>query len=136
MYPDKKEIRQALMDMIVSECNVQPATYVDDGTWDPRGEGFDNFITTDGRRFPWIEHIYEAIDSNSVVAVFAIESEGKMPSDRLKKLWSFQNREVLLNMGCYHVTRVTYDDTHGVWWTLIVATVNEIFDKYLFVINN
>ena len=136
MYPDDIEVRQTLMGMIVSECEVKPTAYVDDGSWTPFDDGFEDFDTTDGRSFPWVEHVYKVIDNKSSVAVFAIESEDKMPSRRLQELWSSLDKKVLLQMGCYHVTRVEFDDCHGVWWTLIVATVNEGFDTYLFVINN
>ena len=136
MYPDDIEVRQTLMGMIVSECEVKPTAYVDDGSWTPFDDGFGDFDTTDGRSFPWVEHLCKAIDNKSAVAVFAIESEDKMPSRRLQELWSSLDKKVLFQMGGYHVTRITYDDTHGVWWTLIVATVNEAFDTCLFVINN
>lgn len=136
MYPDNMGIRQELMGVIVSECDVNPTAYVDDGSWHPRDEGMENFDTTDGRDFNWIEHILKSVDNKSAVAVFAIESEDNMPSKRLQELWSSQNKEVLLEMGGYHVKRVTYDDAHGVWWTMMVVTVNESYDKFLFVINN
>lgn len=136
MYPDRMEVRQTLMEMIVSECEVKPTTYVDDGSWNPYDDGFDNFDTTDGRWFMWVEHIRKVVDNKSAVAVFAVESEDRMPSRRLQELWSSLDKKVVLQMGCYHVTKVEYDDCHGVWWTLVVATVNESFDTYLFVINN
>ena len=135
---NRMETIQEFLEEIVNGCGShQPEFWVDTGTWHPMNEGFEDFSTTDNRHFLWVRHIEQVLDNTSAVAVFAIESESKMPSEFLQQMWDESHKTTCLEMRGYFVKKASlWFRNRGLDLVLIVATINEAWDKRLFVIVN
>ena len=125
--------REDLLDEFVESAgDRKPEVYDDRGKWVPFDGGFENFTTTDGKSFDFVEHLGSEV-ADFVVAAWEVENENDFPSKEIKELWDSSEKEDVLKMRNYFFKRAESKcEDHYV--RMAICTVDECFSMYMFVI--
>lgn len=125
--------REDILDDLVKTAGDREPDFLDDrGEWNPSDEGFDNFDTTDGKSFDYVEHL-KSETADFAVAGWKVEDENDFPSDEIRKIWESSKPEEVLKMKKYFFKKVEAK-YEGTYVRIVICTVNEKFDTYMFVI--
>lgn len=125
--------REDLLESIVETAgNRKPEFWDDRGEWDPFDEGFENFDTTDGKSFDFVEHL-KSETADFAVAGWKVKDENDFPSKEIEKIWNSSKAEEVLKMRNYFFKKVE-TKYEGTYVRMVICTVNEDFDTYMFVI--